>query len=188
MLFCFFIFIYLAHILFDIILVKPIKYYTHFLKVYSPGNIMFVISRISKAMEFPSSPLPSAWQWPGIPWTLQLARVFITPSFLSLYGVCGHCLTNLLITFSWLFYFSLFCSPFSANQPPPLNPASPFLINGKLEPDNGPNVKPNAEGQLNLNGHVRIKADVEHLSIQRVIIEHLFCARPYSRFWILQNM
>lgn len=130
----FFIFIYLAHILFDIILVKSIKYCTHFLKVYSPGNIMFVISRISKAMEFPSSPQPSVGQGPGHTLDATVSQslhhslpfVFIWSVWSLVYrDLCGK---KSPITCSWLFYFRLFCSPFSANQPLPLNPLSLLLL------------------------------------------------------------
>lgn len=50
------------------------------------------------------------------------------------------------------------------------------------------NVKSNAEGQLNLNGLVRRIAEVQHSSIQHIIIEQLFCAGPYSSFWIVKEM
>lgn len=49
------------------------------------------------------------------------------------------------------------------------------------------NTKCNAEGQLNLNGHVRIIA-VQHSFIQRIIIEDLLCAKTFSSYWILIEM
>lgn len=138
MLLCFFIFIYLAHILFDVILVKSIKSCTHFLKVYSPGNIMFVISRNLKAMEFPSSPPPSSWQWSedtldaAVSHSLHHSHPFVfiwSVWSLAYRRLCGQ--KNLLVTFSWLFYFRLFCSPFSENQPPPLSLLACFSFPNK---------------------------------------------------------
>lgn len=49
-------------------------------------------------------------------------------------------------------------------------------------------VKSNAEGQLNLNGFIRIIAEVQHLSIQHLFIDHLLCPRPYSNCWVLKEI